>query len=1777
MGVVFLVEDTTTSRQVALKVLSKIAGDPQEALLRFKQEFRTMTRLRHPNTVEVYDYGQLSDGTPFFTMEVVPGHGLDERLPLSAEEFRPVALQLVRALGYIHRQGLVHCDIKPENIRITPDGVVKLMDFGLMVDAGTAGGTIRGTIAYMAPEVARRGKIDARADLYSFGALAFHLLGGEPPFPGEDPVSVLRAHLEAEAPPLRNLIPDIPPDLEDIVARLLEKDPRARFQSAGELLAALGDTTSEEEAALLLGSPLVGRTSELERLSSHLGALLEGRGGQIWLVGDLGIGKTRLLEEFRFQVQLAEVPILGGRAQEGGAPYGPFLEILKGLIPMVPAEVVSRHRGLLARLLPELDDGGPVLHLEPNAEQHRLRAAFGELMAEACARGLVLTLDDWHLADDMSRKLLSYLLRNLAGKPLLVVGTTRAMEPGSDAPVLPLSVLQEPDVAEMVKAMLGGAEVEGDFLASFARLTGGSPLYIESSLRHLRERGIIASEGGRWVAKTTLTAKHLPGSIKDLLRQQVGRLSEIGLAVARAAALLGRPCSLPLLARATDLSEEALFEALEELRAAGVLGAEDGRVSFLQNQLAEVIRDDLPEAIAIDLHTRIAYALEDQGIEGLQGKNELARHFLRSHDPRKAAIAALAAGQANLQLYALTEATEFLEAGLPLVPDDDRHARLHYLHGLATLARYRSNLDEALDRYQAALALAQELGEGHIEANALTSIGIIHQIRNENDLALEFLQKAAQVSTRTGDERELLRCLQTMARVHYKKADPLKAIAYCEQALELADRAGGRVDGSGPLAFLGLMYVSSDVPGLDATTRILRGIEYLERAVQLRRGIGDKVGLNDSLNLLGNAKGLFLGKYQEARTIFEENLSIAKEIGAKNDEICAYLNLAIQSHELGDIRAVEVQAGKAHHEAVATKSQDYELISEVLRSVAVAYGGHPAEAERIHARVIEELQKLPAAGRTVIEITVLPYIAERQLFVGQVLRALESAQEAWRLTLESGVREYEQRILTLLGEAYSRLGEYESAREQFEKALELGRTVGAPGTIARAQAGLSYLAFKQGRLEEAARLAEESHTGASAIGAAHLAADVAFLRGRIALVAADRAVAASAFDEVLARGEMIGCPHLQALAYFGLARLGNRSEQAYKQLKQAQALLEDQLKGLSPEDAEDFLSLEERWRIHKGDLSPEEIPNLDSEDSGRFSGMRYQQLERKYLELLEERRKERTELEEVTHARDRLERLLKFTVETNRETDLGRLLEGIMNLVGSMVGADRGFLLLKEGEQLVPKSTYNIDPRDRRPTTWRFSESVAEKVYQTGEPVFIDDVLEAEGFQNAQSIVDLNVRTVLCVPLRAVSRGDARQAPASQDRTIGVIYLDRQSVSNAFQRRDLVLVEALAAQACQAIENARLHTDSEDQRSKLEKLNALIREVSTTLDLPKVLDMVIRRTLEHTRAARAFIYLKDQNGQLTCRLAMDDKFNDITAEQAQISTSITRQVLETGQSVCLLDTQNSDVFQAQKSILDLELRTVMCVAFRMPRAKQGAKRREDKRQKPDIEYREPREEYHGVLYVDSKVVVNAFNERDLQLLESIASHASLAIYNAQLYERATVDALTGLYFRSFFERRLMEEAARARRINGSLSVLLGDIDHFKRFNDTYGHSTGDDVLRLVAQTIRRNIREDDIAARFGGEEMLVLMPDTPLEGAMVLAERLREAVSSATLEGPGGEPLHVTISIGVATLGPGEEPHEMMEHADQAMYLSKKAGRNRVTAYGMGESSPQGTPEGAQA
>lgn len=194
--------------------------------------------------------------------------------------------------------------------------------------------------------------------------------------------------------------------------------------------------------------------------------------------------------------------------------------------------------------------------------------------------------------------------------------------------------------------------------------------------------------------------------------------------------------------------------------------------------------------------------------------------------------------------------------------------------------------------------------------------------------------------------------------------------------------------------------------------------------------------------------------------------------------------------------------------------------------------------------------------------------------------------------------------------------------------------------------------------------------------------------------------------------------------------------------------------------------------------------------------------------------------------------------------------------------------------------------------------------------------------------------------------------------------------------------------------------------------------------------------------------------------------------------------------------------------------------------------------------------------------VLTFNERDEAILISFANYASILIENVRNYELATKDSMTQLYVRRFFDQRLIEQIDKANQFNRGFSMMIMDIDHFKHVNDTFGHPVGDQVIKLVASTIQRNIRtEIDIPARYGGEEFTILMPEADSEKAAMIAERIRAAVEktdvSHLITG-----RNITISIGIASYPlHGTTPKDLMESSDIALYRSKGGGRNRVSVF----------------
>lgn len=288
---------------VALKILKGSRLNTGSALQRFRREFRALSRIRHPNVIRVDAYGDLH-GQPYICMEYVDGKDLHQTIRgfryLDNADDRwarceEILVDLCRALAHVHQKGLVHRDLKPSNILIDQEGRAKLTDFGIVKDLDPEdafkSGTLVGTWAYASPEQITGAPIDHRSDLYSLGILLFAMLTGYRPFDAKDMAGYLEAHTKQAPPSARDLEVQVPKHLDEICAKLLEKEPKDRFQSAREILYRLEQLQPDRvEEGQEWVSPIVGRGAEMELLNSAVDRLTRSEGAVVSLRGRVGMG-----------------------------------------------------------------------------------------------------------------------------------------------------------------------------------------------------------------------------------------------------------------------------------------------------------------------------------------------------------------------------------------------------------------------------------------------------------------------------------------------------------------------------------------------------------------------------------------------------------------------------------------------------------------------------------------------------------------------------------------------------------------------------------------------------------------------------------------------------------------------------------------------------------------------------------------------------------------------------------------------------------------------------------------------------------------------------------------------------------------------------------------------------------------------------------------------------------------------------------------------------------------------------------------------------------------------------------------------------------------------------------------------------------------------------------------------------------------------------------------------------------------------------------------------
>jgi tetratricopeptide (TPR) repeat protein len=667
MGVVYEAVDRETGERVAIKVLAS----PREGLLRFKNEYRLASSMVHPNLVSLYDLVITPDAA-WFVMEFAPGVDLrryvrGERRICDYAKLHASLEQILDALDCLGSHGIVHRDLKPSNIKVSSEGHVKLLDFGLAGSDDTpdfSAAMLAGTPTYMSPEQIEGRPLGPAADLYALGAIVYEMMVGEPPFVGA-PRKVLTAQrLQYPLPP-SDRVENVPPDLELWCLKLLAKRPEDRFAGPTEARAALPPPPIPCEPtpprgrklgsgllranrsgnyAALRELPLYGRELERARLQKLLRGAIGGDTSLALLLGESGIGKTALAESILEEASKEGCIVLRGACREHeSVTYNAFDAVVdaaaatveqklsKGVLQREALIDLSTDLAQLGRIFPvvrELSVGeastagnGPAA---TEADRERAFAACRRLVERATqARPLVLLLDDLQWADEDSLQLLAHLLAPPSVRGLLVLGTAWPINGGEQPLARFLQRLSRPQVTQLPLQPLAGEESARIVRAVIEReLDGG----IGRELDAATAQSILGEACGNPFLLVELSRLHLEEglahpTVAEVARRRLELVDADETPLLELAAVAPSPIDADLLraamgadSRRMQLESSGLrrlcgLKILREAgsRAHGKSGFGDGeRYDFYHHRLREAIRDKIPPHRQRKLHLRLA-------------------------------------------------------------------------------------------------------------------------------------------------------------------------------------------------------------------------------------------------------------------------------------------------------------------------------------------------------------------------------------------------------------------------------------------------------------------------------------------------------------------------------------------------------------------------------------------------------------------------------------------------------------------------------------------------------------------------------------------------------------------------------------------------------------------------------------------------------------------------------------------------------------------------------------------------------------------------------------------------------------------------------------------------------------------------------------------------------------------------------------------------------------------------------------------------------------------
>jgi tetratricopeptide (TPR) repeat protein len=851
MGTVYRARDLELGRTVALKVIRPDMASRADVVERFKREILLASQVTHRHVLRIHDLGE-AGALRFISMQYVEGTNLKAFLqaegPLPAGRALPLIRQIGEALQAAHDAGVVHRDLKPQNVLLDRDGNAYIADFGISrsLEPGstmTETGAIVGTVDYMSPEQARGETPDHRGDVYSFGVILYEMLAGAPPFRAPSALSVMMKRVHEDAPPLRRERPEVPAWLSAVVARALRRDPADRYQQVRDLL------------------------RDLDRRRAAIA----------WR----RLRRPRVLVPAAALLLAAAAPFVAGRLPRPGAPGATPAVAARASLAILPFRNDTGDAGYdwtrtgLPRLLRSDLAQARALRLAPEERVHDALRALGVAAAAdpgtdsarrvAGAVGVEATLAGSLLRTGDGLRIEATLLRAGAAGPDPPI----RLEGRGDEALFAMA----DDLARRVRDALGVGRARGESGRAARASASGS---IEA-VRRFEQALALARLGS-----------HLESARE--LEAALAADGDFHAARARLAETYDR----------LGYADRALVEAKKAVAGLGRASTlEAARIRAVHARL----RRDLPGAAAA-YREMIALAPNDPdpvialaGVLEESGRLAEAAASLEraiALDP-KAADTHYALGRVRFKLERPAEAVRDLSAALALhLEFGNDEGRATVLNGLGNAYRSQGLLDEALRHYEQALEIRRRVGDRRGAGVALSNIATVHRDRGRYDRALTAAREALDLSRAIGYRAGEAEALANLGDISAAAGRPEEALGWYQESLKAVRESGDEASLAQALSSIG--YVQT------VLGRYVEAFFFLKQALDKRRTLGDREEIVRSLLDLGYLEQV-QGRYEEALAGYLEGQQIARDLGSRESALALSLNLATVQADQGDYGA----------------------------------------------------------------------------------------------------------------------------------------------------------------------------------------------------------------------------------------------------------------------------------------------------------------------------------------------------------------------------------------------------------------------------------------------------------------------------------------------------------------------------------------------------------------------------------------------------------------------------------------------------------------------------------------------------------------------------------------------------------------------------------------------------------------------------------------------------------------------------------------------------------